>query len=201
MLQEHFAKHYELYGRKVEWVDYESRFGNDTQEIQGRGREGACLDAEVVANELKAFAVVGERAAVSKPFADCAAQRGVVVLNGASYASEKFYRDRHPYVWAIITDCERINYQVGEYVGKRLVGRPAKWAGDPALAKQTRKFGVYTPVGDGEDDTCAQDPRRDGRQVRVRHAVPLRVRARRLPLPRRGRPRRHPAQAGRRHHA
>ena len=156
VLQEHFAKHYELYGRKIEWIEYESRFGNDTQEVQGRGREGACLDAEVVANELKAFAVVGERAAVSKPFADCAAEKGVVVLNGASYASEKFYRDRYPYVWAIITDCNRINYQVGEYVGKRLVGRPAKWAGDPALAKQTRKLGVYTPVSDGTDDTCAK---------------------------------------------
>ncbi len=56
-----FEQHYELYGRKVEWVDYESRFGNDTQEVQGRGREGACLDAEVIANELKAFAVVGDR--------------------------------------------------------------------------------------------------------------------------------------------
>ena len=121
MLVKEFEKRYELYGRRVEWVDFESRFGNDTQETQGRGREGACLDAEVVANELKAFAVIGDRAAVSKPFADCAAQRGVVVLNGASYGSEKFYRDRHPYAWAFITSCDRINYQVGEYIGKRLV--------------------------------------------------------------------------------
>lgn len=151
-----FEKKYELYGRKVEWVDYESRFGNETLETQGRGREGACLDAEVVANELKAFAVMGDRAAVSKPFTECAVQRGIVVLNGASYASEKFYRDRHPYAWALITDCERINYQVGEYVGKRLDKRPAKWAGDPELAKRVRKFGVYTPVGDGEDDTCSK---------------------------------------------
>jgi hypothetical protein len=155
-LQRQFESHYELYGRKVEWVDYQSRFGNETQETQGRGREGACLDAEVVANELKAFAVVGDKGAVSKPFADCAAERGVVVLDGASYASERFYRDRHPYVWAIIPDCERINYQVGEYVGKRLVGRPAKWAGDAALRSQVRKLGVYTPVNDGTDDTCSK---------------------------------------------
>lgn len=155
-LLKEFEKHYELYGRKVEWVDYESRFGNDTQEVQGRGREGACLDAEVVANELKAFAVIGDRGAVSKPFADCASQRGVVVLDGASYASEKFYRDRYPYVWAFITSCDRINYQVGEYVGKRLVGKPAKFAGDPELAKKIRKLGVYTPASDGEDDSCSK---------------------------------------------
>ena len=149
-----FEARYELYGRHVEWVEFESRFGNDTQETQGRGREGACLDAEVVANELKAFAVIGERVAVSKPFTECAVQRGVVVLDGASYASEKFYRDRHPYAWALIMDCERINYQVAEYLAKRLAHRPAKWAGDPAMQKEIRKFGVYTPVGDGEDDTC-----------------------------------------------
>lgn len=149
-----FEARYELYGRHVEWVDYASRFGDSTQETQGRGREGACLDAEVVANELHAFAVVGDRGALSKPFTECAAQRGVVVLDGASYASEKFYRDRHPYVWAMITDCERINYQVIEYLGKRLQGRPARWAGDPEMAKRPRVFGNYTPVGDGQDDTC-----------------------------------------------
>ena len=168
--------------------------------MQGRGREGACLDAEVVANELKAFAVIGERTAVSKPFTECAVQRGVVVLDGASYASETFYRDRHPYVWAIITDCERINYQVIEYVAKRLVGRPAV-GGRPAMAKQTRKFGIYTPVGDGDGRHLRQDPRQRGRALRLRRRdVALRLRARRVPLPRRGRPRGDPAQAGRRHH-
>jgi hypothetical protein len=155
-LQKRFDQYYELYGRKVEWVDYTSRFGNDTLETQGKGREGACLDAEVVANELHAFGVIGDKGAVSKPFADCAAERGVVVLDGASYASDTFYKDRYPYAWGIITDCERINYQVGEYVGKRLVGRPARWAGDAALRTQTRKLGVYTPVSDGSDDTCAK---------------------------------------------
>jgi hypothetical protein len=150
----YFEHYYELYGRTIEWVDYDSRFGDSTAETQGKGREGACLDAEVVANELHAFAVVGDRTALSKPFTECAAQRGVVVLDGASYSSENFYRQRHPYVWATITDCERINYQVIEYVGKRLNGRPARWAGDAALRSRTRKFGSYTPVGDGQDDTC-----------------------------------------------
>jgi hypothetical protein len=149
-----FEAKYELYGRRVEWVPYESQFGNDTAEVQGRGREGACLDAEVIANELHAFAVMGERTALSKPFTECAVQRGLVVIDGASYASETFYRDRHPYAWAIITDCERINYQVVEYVAKRLVDRPARWAGDADLRGRRRKLGVYTPVPDPTDTTC-----------------------------------------------
>jgi hypothetical protein len=153
-LEPYFGRYYELYGRKIEWIDYDSRFGDSTAETQGKGREGACLDAEVVANELHAFAVMGDRTALSKPFTECAAQRGVVVLDGASYASENFYRQRHPYAWATITDCERINHQVFEYIGKRLNDRPARWAGDPAMRTRKRVFGVYTPVGDGQDDTC-----------------------------------------------
>ena len=152
---DHFAEMYETYGREIEWIDYESEFGDSTLETQGRGREGACLDAEVIADELDAFAVVGERSALSKPFSECAAQRGVMVLDGASYASETFYRANHPYIWAIIMECERINYQVYEYFAKRLAFKPAKYAGSDELRSKERKFGTYTPVGDGGDTACA----------------------------------------------
>lgn len=152
---DHFDETYETYGRTIEWIEYESEFGDSTLETQGRGREGACLDAEVIAEELDAFAVVGERTALSKPFSECAAQRGVVVLDGASYASETFYRAHHPYIWAIIMECERINYQVYEYFAKRLAFKPAKYAGSDELRAKERKFGTYTPVGDGGDTACA----------------------------------------------
>lgn len=150
----YYEKHYELYGRKVEWVTYESRFGNATNELQNKGREEACLDAEVVANELKAFAVVGDDSSVGKLFAECVIQRGVLVLDGASYASESWYRSVHPYAWAIVTDCERISWQVVEYLEKRLAFKPAKWAGDPAIRAKQRNFGVYTPTGD-DDRSCS----------------------------------------------
>ncbi len=167
----HFAQQYELYGRRIEWVDYESEFGDSTLETQGRGREGACLDAEVVAEELQAFAVIGKSGAVSKPFAECAAQRGVVVLNGASYASETFYRSYHPYIWAIIMECERINYQVYEYFAKRLAGKPAVFAGDPALHGRERAFGTYTPVPDGGDTACADIGDREAARYGFEDAV------------------------------
>ena len=132
----YYEKFYELYGRKVEWIDYESRFGNATNEMQNKGREEACLDAEVVANELHAFAVVGDDGAVGKLFAECVIQRGVLVLDGASYASESWYRSQHPMAWAVVMDCERISWQVVEYLEKRLAFKPAKWAGDAAHARQ-----------------------------------------------------------------
>jgi hypothetical protein len=155
---------YELYGRQVRWVRWESQFGNATDEVQSKGREGACLDADVIASELKAFAVVGERAgAVSGPFAECAAQRGLVVLNGAAYFPERFYRDLHPYVWAFTMECERISYQVAEYIGKRLAGKPARWAGDPLLAAKTRTFATYVPNND-EYQHCVNITERVGKE-------------------------------------
>lgn len=145
----YFNENYELYGRKVKWVVYESQFGNSTNEAQSKGREEACLDADVVANELNAFAVVGTRAgAVSGPFAECAAERGLMVFNGAAYFPERFYAERHPYVWAYTMECERISYQVAEYIGKRLGRKKAQWAGDPILAESPRAYATYVPNND-----------------------------------------------------
>ena len=142
-----FNKMYELYGRQVEWIEWESPNGNSTEEAQSRGREGACADATVVEKELQAFAVAS--AGGSDPFAACAAERKVMVTNAAAYFPNTFYVKYHPYLWHTLMDCERISYQVGEYVGKRLAGRKAKWAGDPAFQQLTRKFGTYVPDNDG----------------------------------------------------
>jgi hypothetical protein len=46
-------------------------------------------------------------------------------------------------------DCERIAYQVAEYMGKRLINKPAKWAGDALTRAKTRYWGTYVPDNDG----------------------------------------------------
>lgn len=149
VFREYLNANMELYGRTVKWVVYESQYGNATNEAQSQGREEACLDADVVANELGAFAVVGPRnGAVSGPFTECAAERGVVVLNGAAYFPERFYAERHPYAWAYTMECERITVQVSEYIGKRLGTKNAQWAGDPLLQASPRRYGVYVPNND-----------------------------------------------------
>ncbi|HVM53793.1 MAG TPA: hypothetical protein VM262_11395 [Acidimicrobiales bacterium] len=145
---EHFNEHYELYGRRVELVEYESEFGDGTAEALGGGREGACADATKIAEELDAFGVISQPVAdagsTSGVFADCARQEGLVVFDGAPYYTEEYFAERDPYVWSIVMECERIGFQDAEYMGKRLLGRPAAHAkGD--LQGKPRVLGTYVP--------------------------------------------------------
>ena len=142
---EHFNKTYELYGRKLKFVEYESENGDSTAEAQGKGKDKACLDADKIAKEIKAFMVYS----ASAPFGECAAERKLMVNSAGAYYPETFYRKYHPYLWAGATDCERIARYNAEYVGKRLQGKKARWAKDPLLQQRTRKFGVYVPDNDG----------------------------------------------------
>ena len=142
---EYFNNSYELYGRKVEWKDYESQNGNSTEEAQSRGREGACADATQIVKEINAFAVLSG----SGPFGSCAAEKELLVFRAGAYFPEgPYYQANHPYLWHQAMECERISTQVAEYVGKRLLNRKAKWAGDPLMQQQNRKFGTYVPDND-----------------------------------------------------
>jgi hypothetical protein len=141
----YFNKTYELYGRQVKWIDYESENGNSTDEAQSKGKEGACLDADKIVKELHAFAVYSG----SQPFSDCAAERHLLTFQASAYFPEKYFAKYHPYQWAIIMDCERIAYQTSEYMAKRLINRPAKFAGDVTMRTKNRVFGTYVPDNDG----------------------------------------------------
>lgn len=145
VFEDYFNKTYELYGRKVVFTDLPASPGVDASaELQGRGKEGACVDATRAQEELKVFGVETG----SGPFSECAATRGVVVFAGGPYYPESWYQKYNPYVWNQVTECERIAYQVAEYVGKRLAGKRAVWAGDALLQQQTRRFATYVPNND-----------------------------------------------------
>jgi hypothetical protein len=149
---------FELYGRKIKWVDYESKYGNSTDEALSQGREGACRDATYIKDTLKAFAVVGGNntvGVISSPFAECAAERKLMTFGAAPYYPETWYKKFHPYAWGGVMECERISYQLAEYIGKRLVGHKAKWAGDALVRNQTRKFAIYVPDNDGYQSCTA----------------------------------------------
>ncbi len=145
-----FNDHYELYGRKVQLVDYTSQFGDGTAEALGGGREGACADATKIAQEMHAFGVisaptlVGDATSSNGVFSECARRQGLVVFDGAPYYSETYMQEQHPYVWNALMECERIGYQNAEYLGKRIYDRPAKYAkGD--LKDKPRKLANYVP--------------------------------------------------------
>lgn len=141
-----FNQVYDLYGRQVKHVKYESQNGDSTAEAQSKGKEGACLDADVVAKEIGAFAAGGRR--VSGPFGECAAERELVAFQAGAYFPESWYRRHHPFLYETLMECERISLQLSEYVGKRLAGKPARWALDPVYQQQERVFGTYVPDND-----------------------------------------------------
>jgi len=153
--QKFFEKYFELYGRKVQFVDFQSRVSNNIDEAQSKGQEGACADATNIAQSVKAFGDIGYAVSMieSQPFADCAKQQKIFVPFGASYFPEDgvkaSYKNWDPYVWHVYMECTQIGHDVAEYIGKRLLGKPAKWAKDITYQKSVRKFGTYVPDNDG----------------------------------------------------
>lgn len=142
-IHEWMKQTFELWGRKIKIVRYESQYGDEIEEGQGRGKEGACADAEYIVNEIKPFGIVDATA----PLGECAAERGMFVFSTGSYYPESWYRKYHPYLWNGVPDCERVVIQAAEYVGKRLANRPAKWA-KSLHRNQKRNIGVYVPNND-----------------------------------------------------
>jgi hypothetical protein len=142
---DYFNKVFETYGRTVVIQDFEGN-GDSTAEAEGQGKPQACAEADQIANEIKAYGETGGGG--SSPFSECAADQKMVEFNGGAYYDETWYKKLDPYVWNGIMECERISHQLAEYIGKRLAGRKARWAGDPVTAGSTRKFGTYVPTND-----------------------------------------------------
>src|SRR5207248_9537287 len=78
-------------------------------------------------------------------FAECAVAQHLFLPIGAYGYPESWYRQAHPYAFAIQMDCERIVHQFAEYTAKRLAGRTARWARDPKYTATPRVFGVMAP--------------------------------------------------------
>lgn len=141
---EYFNKVFELWGRKVKFIEYLSEYGNSTDEALSKGKEGACADADSILAKYKPFLVLS----TSSVFGECAAERKMTVLGAGSYFPETWYRRYHPYIWAGVMECERIAYFTAEYLGKRIINKPAKWSKDLTLDKSKRVMGIYVPNND-----------------------------------------------------
>jgi hypothetical protein len=147
------SKIYDLYGRKIEFVQYNSKVSNGTDEAQGKNKEGACADATDMIKTVKGFMALGfgTDLQLSQPFADCAVEKGGIVMPlVAAYFPESWYTERwDPWAWNLAMECEQITQDVAEYIGKRLWNRPAKWAKDALYQKKNRVLGTYVPDNDG----------------------------------------------------
>lgn len=130
-----FQSHYETYGRKVRLVPVRASGAPDDD-------VAAKADAIRVATEVHAFASFGGPSQTSA-YADELAARGVMCLGDCVLAeTSAFLRSRAPFVWPTLAAPDQAAVPWGQFVTSQLAGRAAIHAGDPALRRRARRFGV-----------------------------------------------------------
>lgn len=151
-LADYFNQRFEFYGRNIEMAFYDGR-GSTTNELLGKGREKAVADATQVAS-MGAFA---DLSAVSEPYADALADRGIVGF-GTPYLSRQWHEARAPYAWSFATDGTRVSELAAEYSNKRLQGKNAVYAeGD--LKGKPRQFAIIAPDNSWYQESVANAQR------------------------------------------
>jgi len=130
-----FEAHYETYGRKVHLVPLRAS-GPPDDDVTAKA------DAIRVATEIKAFASFGGPSQTTS-YADELAARGVLCVGDCTIAApQSFLASRSPYVWPSLASPEQAAEHWAAFVGKELEGRRARFAGDPSLRREQRRFGV-----------------------------------------------------------
>lgn len=130
-----FESYYETYGRKVKLVVLKASGAPDDD-------ASARADAIKVATEIKAFASFGGPAE-TEAYAQELAARHVMCLGDCMLASsQKFVDQRAPYIWLTLPAVDQSAEHWSHFVSRQLAGRDAVYAGDPALTKRKRVFGI-----------------------------------------------------------
>ena len=133
-----FEKHYEWYGRKIEWV---SEVG--TCEISPP--DLACFRDEVkrLNAKHKPFAVYWTNSTTQAEFFDQWSRLGVINVGGWHFNAQ-FNNGLRPYHWDVFMDGTRTASNIADYWCKKMRGKNATLAGDPALRATKRKLGILT---------------------------------------------------------
>ena len=132
---------FETYGRSIRWEPLPATGGGD-DEVAARA------DAIAAAEEIGAFAVLGGPNGTTA-FADELSSRGVICFCTNNRPQEE-YDGWAPYVWSGTMASTQGYEIIAEYLEERLDDQPAEFAGDPALASQTRSFGlIWYETADG----------------------------------------------------
>jgi len=130
-----FESHYETYGRKVNLVVVKASGAPDDD-------AAARADAIKVATEIKAFASFGGPGE-TEAYAQELAARNVLCLGDCMLASsQKFVDQRAPHIWLTLPAVDQSAVHWANFVSRQLAHRPARYAGDSAMTKQPRVFGL-----------------------------------------------------------
>ncbi|HVV37113.1 MAG TPA: hypothetical protein VHC63_10965 [Acidimicrobiales bacterium] len=130
----YFNQHYETYGRQVVFQDFNATGPSDNE-------EQARADAVTIATKIKPFAVWD--GTDPKAFAVEIASRHIICICTVTLSSQ-FYQSLPPYIFGALPTSTEYSQHLGEYIGKKLWNRPAKFVGQGFLPNQTskRKFGL-----------------------------------------------------------
>lgn len=138
--------HYQTWGREVVYQIYDAS-GPDSND------EAMKADAIKIASDIKPFAVIGG----PKVFGEELVSRGVICICTVSLTSD-FYNSHPPYFFGSLPTLTEYSINVAEYLGKRLKGKNAKWAGDEhnptqGFKSKPRRFGlIYLEGANGRVD-------------------------------------------------
>ena len=135
---EYYRTYYELYGRSIELVTYQSKGAANDEAV-------ARADAQRIAEQIKPFAVIGGPA-LTNAFAEEIAARQIICIDCGT-GSTQWFKDRNPYVWSTDASGTQKQIQLVEFVQKHLAGKPAVYTTE-ALRETPRVFGhVYLDRG------------------------------------------------------
>lgn len=128
---EFYESHFNTWGRKVE-LHFVDASGGATDDAAGKA------DAIRVAEQIGAFASLGSP---NNTYVNELVARGVMCFCTVELPNH-FYQRWAPHVWSTLQSADQTYQLVTEWLVKRMAGRNAAWAGDPAFQQSERKFGL-----------------------------------------------------------
>ncbi len=163
--------HMETYGRTVEFVNVDASGPSESEEAMR-------ADAVRIANDIKPFAVLEADPSAGIPLilAQELAQRGVACFCTTSSASQT-YTELPPLIFSELPTIDEYAAHSAEYIGKKLEGRPAEYAGDDQTVGQTfrtrtRKYGlIYLEGARGKVEPTAVRARDAFRREMAKYGI------------------------------
>jgi Periplasmic binding protein len=125
-----------LYGRHVELVPYQGT-GLSTDAVAGRA------DAINVAESLHAFASIGGPGQTAA-YQDELAQKHLLCVGCGLSVPYSDYQQDAPYLWGVLPAPDTLLTEAFDLGAGQTAGKDAIYAGDPAMRKEKRRFGVVS---------------------------------------------------------
>ena len=135
VIAEFINQRYELYGRKIDVVEH---FAVMPDEAAIRA------EAKAVNEKHRPFAVLWYvQPGMPAAFAEQLSRMGVLAI-GPNPLGDEFFVTKSPFVWTATVQGSRLADMVADFYCKRMHGKNATLAGDPALRVKARKLAVVS---------------------------------------------------------